>query len=204
MVRGAKDPEAAKMNCTLLVSFVEWFSTPELPVSFNTGSLYVKYLLPLVFADAKGPTTANIAELTERSRRRTSEQFMTGLAMNGGRVLRELGTERACSRSCVCRYLCSCTLKVTGAFCTSSSACSWMEMSLFGSWMEHCSSRLCWRLLPNGLREQGLFLPCNSVTTAYKSLIFVHSILVVNNFMKIKAVSVHVLPATFNMTVFPV
>lgn len=62
---------------------------------FEPGTIDVKYFLGWVHAVSAVPTRAFVAVLTEKSQRKTSEQFTTGFAANKEElVMREIGTEQ--------------------------------------------------------------------------------------------------------------
>lgn len=113
-------------------------------MSFNAGVLNGKYLLHWVqfysnksncsFDDKKEAT------LTPSSSQPGLLRIKSGCC--------KISIKNKWSRLCMRHYLCSHTLKETGAFCTSFSACSEMRMFPSCSRMEHHSLSPCRRRLP--------------------------------------------------------
>lgn len=102
---------------------------------------------------AVAPTRAIVAVKTEMSERRALEQFTTEFSLYEGWVLREPATEHVWQalRASLSVFMYSeRDLRLWHLFFP----CSEMEMSQFGFWLEHYSSKARWRLLTHGPRLQ--------------------------------------------------
>lgn len=79
MIYGAKDAGGAKIIGTLLIWFLEDFSTPEISVSFNTKSLDAMDLLGSFHDCTLAATRATVPTLYEKTQDTASKQLITGL-----------------------------------------------------------------------------------------------------------------------------
>lgn len=128
-------------------------------MSFNARSIDVKYFLCWIHACTVAPKRAALQGMWEGTLCNMSAHLTTG-----NRWEWKPGVARAWYWEsgpgplwvAICTHLL--WKRETLAFCTFSSACSEVGMSLFGSLMEHASSRPCWRLLSFYLRLQRPFL----------------------------------------------
>lgn len=131
MVHREKDAGGTKINHTMLVSFVECFSSAEFSVSFNKRSPNVKDFLHWVYAGPVAPKRSFVAVMIEKSQSKTSDQFTIGFIVKGDQLWRETSTE-------LFRQVLLATLSVfthseeTRAFCTFPSTCPEMEMTPSG------------------------------------------------------------------------
>lgn len=81
-VRVAKDAAAAKINCTLPVSFGECFDTCECSMFFNVGTLNQKEFVCWVHACHISPTTTVVAGMIWKNQCSTSEKFPTRFSVS--------------------------------------------------------------------------------------------------------------------------
>lgn len=88
MVHGAKDTRGGQTNQTMLVLFVEFFSTTEVSVFSLARSFDMKDFLRCVNSCTVAPTRATVAVLTEMTQARTYKQFTTGIAVNEAGLFR--------------------------------------------------------------------------------------------------------------------